>query len=157
MNNHLIEEDPRVLSELDTVHEENSYTDAEVLLHTRSMKLRLASALTPNSAMPTDPKEVNALMKVLDSIDRSAQTNIRNSIEQDNSEALNEALSIIAAVQKQVGNTDPFRREVDVTPEYREVTIDTQLIELDFVDGETSTELRDLTYDSFVDEFEAGQ
>lgn len=131
----------------------NAYSDAEILLHTRGIKLRMIGALTENDKMPTDVKEVNALMKVIDSIDRTAQNNIRNATEQDGNASVAEALGIIAAMQRQVGNVDPFKATVlDVTP--REVAIEETLVEIDFVSGELSHEIRDLTYETFIDKHE---
>lgn len=144
------------IMELEQISELDNLSDTEVLQHTRRVKLKLVDALTSNGIVPTDPKEVNALMKVLDSIDKTAHGNIRNSIDQDNSAALGDALSIIAAVQQQVGNTDPYMRDLPVDGEIREVTIDTKLVDVDFVPGELSQELQDLQYDSFIDKFEAG-
>lgn len=134
----------------------NDLTDQDVLLETRRVKLQLMHALTPDGRMPTDPKEVNALMKVVDSMDRTAQNNIRNSTEQDSNHAVAEALAIIASMQKQVGNRDPFMVDVGTETAEREVFIEETLVETDFVPGELSHETLDLQYEGFVDQFESG-
>ena len=154
MNDYENKLNDNALMEAEHVATSNDFTDTEILLHTRQVKLQIVDALTAGG-ISTDPKDVNALMKVLDSMDRTAHGNIRNSIDQDNSAALGEALSIIAAVQKQVGNTDPFMLTVTGDQPPRDVSIDVCLVEHDFVEGELSHELKDLQYDSFVNEFES--
>lgn len=134
--------------------EYNDLTDTEVLRHTRQIKLKVVDTLI-NGGISTDPKDVNSLMKVIDSIDRTAQGNIRNAIDQDNSNNTAAAIDIIAAMQRQVGNIDPFMLTVPTTQEPREVVIEKQLVDHDFVEGELSHELKDLQYDSFVDKFES--
>lgn len=134
--------------------EYNDMTDTEVLRHTRQIKLKVVDTLI-NGGISTDPKDVNSLMKVIDSIDRTAQGNIRNAIDQDNSNNTAAAIDIIAAMQRQVGNVDPFMLTVPTTQEPREVVIEKQLVDHDFVEGELSHELKDLQYDSFVDKFES--
>lgn len=134
--------------------EYNDLTDTEVLRHTRQIKLKVVDTLI-NGGISTDPKDVNSLMKVIDSIDRTAQGNIRNAIDQDNSNNTAAAIDIIAAMQRQVGNIDPFMLTVPATQEPREVVIEKQLVDHDFVEGELSHELKDLQYDSFVDKFES--
>lgn len=134
--------------------EYNDMTDIEVLKHTRQIKLRVVDTLIHNG-VSTDPKDVNALMKVIDSIDRTAQGNIRNAIDQDNSNNTAAAIEMIAAMQRRVGNTDPFMLTNATGREPREVAIEQQLVEHDFVEGELSHELKDLQYDSFIDEFES--
>lgn len=134
--------------------EYNDMTDTEVLRHTRQIKLKVVDTLI-NGGISTDPKDVNSLMKVIDSIDRTAQGNIRNAIDQDNSNNTAAAIDIIAAMQRQVGNVDPFMLTVPATQEPREVVIEKQLVDHDFVEGELSHELKDLQYDSFVDKFES--
>lgn len=134
--------------------EYNDMTDTEVLRHTRQIKLKVVDTLI-NGGISTDPKDVNSLMKVIDSIDRTAQGNIRNAIDQDNSNNTAAAIDIIAAMQRQVGNIDPFMLTVPTTQEPREVVIEKQLVDHDFVEGELSHELKDLQYGSFVDKFES--
>lgn len=154
MSDYEIKPNNDALMEAEHVATANDFTDTEVLQHTRQIKLQIVDTLT-NGGISSDPKDVNALMKVLDSIDRTAHGNIRNSIDQDNSAALGEALAIIAAVQKQVGNTDPFMMVNPGNNPPRDVTIEQRLVEHDFVEGELSQELKDLQYDSFVDNFES--
>lgn len=128
-------------------------TDVEVLHHTRAVKLRLLGVLSKD--IPNDPKDVRCLLDVMDSLDKVALHNIKNSIQQDSNDAIHEANAIMRRIQAQVGNTDPYM--VDVTPtqmEERVVTIDQELVALDPVPGEMSQELRDLRYDAFVTEME---
>lgn len=151
MNNYEIDQ----LAEEDAFHSDVELTDADVLRHTKSIKLRLLQKMAGKD-MSTDPKEVAALMKVADSLDKTALTNIRNNIDQDSNAAVSEALSLITAMQRQVGNTDPFMVDINnpsaLKP--REISIDVPLVELDFVPGELSHESMDLQYDSFVTDFE---
>lgn len=143
-------------AEEDAFDSDVELTDNEVLSHTKSIKLRLLQKMA-GVDMSTDPKEVAALMKVADSLDKTALTNIRNNIEQDSNASVAEALNIIASMQRQVGNTDPFMVDVSKGGELkpREISIEHTLVEHDFVEGELSHESRDLQYDGFVNDFEA--
>lgn len=154
MNDIGLNERADVLSALEETAEYNAMTDNEVLLQTRSLKLRIVSELTKDT-LPSDPKDINALMKVVDSIDKAANNNIRNAIEQDSNANVSAALAIITAMEKMVGTTDPFMRDVSTGVEPRIVTLDQPLLEVQFVEGELSQEIRDLTYDSFVDDYDS--
>lgn len=146
---------PELLQEIEEQADSDSYTDGDMLKYTRRVKMQMVETLTASATLSTDPKDVNALLGVLNSIDKTAQTNMRNKIEEENNSALSQALSIIAAVQTQVGNIDPFLSNNSNTVEPREVVLDAPLVEdLTFVDGELSYEMRDLQYDTFVEGFE---
>ena len=85
-------------------HMVDAYThlnDQEVLDYTKRLKIKIVQALTPNEKMPTEAKEVNTLLNVLDSLDSSAHNNIKAQKESDNNAAQREALAIIAQMQKQ--------------------------------------------------------
>ena len=146
--------DPNVLNELDQLTDANNFTDNEILLHTRGLKLRIIDTLTEGGIMPRDPKEVNALMNVINSVDKTAQTNIRNSIDQDTNANVAEATALIAAMERQMGSRDPFLRDVTPNATYDDVVIEQKLIDTDFVEGELSLEARDLQYDTFVEKFD---
>lgn len=142
------------LSEAQAYDNDVELSDAEVLMRTKAVKLRLLEQMTgPN--MSTDPKEVASLMKVADSLDKTALTKLRLNNEQNSNQNVTDALGIIAAMQSQVGNTDPFMVNVIPDGEPREVVIENTLVEMSLVEGELSHESRDLQYDDFVNKFEA--
>lgn len=151
MNNYELNE----IAEAQAYDEDIELTDLEVLTRTKAVKLRLLEKMT-GVDMSSDPKEVMALMKVADSLDKTALTKMRLSNEQDSNQSITEALAIIAAMQTQVGNRDPFMIDVGkggLSP--REVIIETTLVDASFVVGELSHETRDLQYDTFTAGFEA--
>lgn len=125
--------------------------DQEVLNHTKRLKLKLIDVLAPDEIMPTDAKDVNTLLNVFDSLDRTALANIKQQSVDDNNQAQREAIAIIAQMQKQTRGKDPFMTDVG---EKRIVTIEETLVTDEFSPGELSTEFRDLTYDEFVEDFE---
>lgn len=138
-------------------HMVDAYThlnDQEVLDYTKRLKIKIVHALTPNEKMPTDAKEVNTLLNVLDSLDSSAHNNIKAQKESDNNAAQREALAIIAQMQKQARGNDPFMLTDNNTTTTRTVVIEETLVTNEFDPGELSHEMRELNYDDFVNTFE---
>ena len=129
-------------------------SDRDLLRYTRRLKLKQLDALTPDDRMPTDAKEVYAVLAVMDSLDNSAHKNIKLDNEANGTAAVAEAIALIASINKQVGNKDPFMTDVSGNAP-RVVTIDTPLVESEFLPGELSNDVVDLTYDSFVEDFES--
>lgn len=138
-------------------HMVDAYTnlnDQEVLNYTKRLKIKMVQVLAPDERMPTDAKEVNTLLNVLDSLDSSALNNIKVQKESDNSAAQREALAIIAQMQKQARGNDPFMLTDHNAPTTRTVVIEETLVTNEFDPGELSHEMRDLNYDDFVNDFE---
>lgn len=129
-------------------------SDRDLLRYTRRLKLKQLDALTPDDKMPVDAKDVYAVLAVMDSLDNSAHKNIKLENEANGTAAVSEAIALIANINKQLGNKDPFMQDVPTsTP--RVVTLEEPLVETEFLPGELSHENTDLTYDGFVDDFEA--
>jgi hypothetical protein len=138
-------------------HMVEAYTnlnDQEVLDYTKRLKIRMVQVLAPGERMPTDAKEVNTLLNVLDSLDSSAHNNIKAQKESDNNAAQREALAIIAQMQKQARGNDPFMLTDNNTTTTRTVVIEETLVTNEFDPGELSHEMRELNYDDFVNTFE---
>lgn len=128
----------------------NTMNDREVLDRTRSFKFAMLGHLVDPNNMPNDPKDINAVMNIIDSLDRVALTNIRMNQEAQDGAAAQEAIRILNELSGVLGNTNPYRSETRVV---REVTIEETLAHTPFVPGEASTEIRDIEYDSFVSKF----
>ena len=128
----------------------NTLNDREVLDRTRSCKFAMLDNLLDPNNMPSDAKDVNTVMNIIDSLDRVALTNIRMNQEAQDGAAAQEAIRILNELSGVLGNTNPYRSETRVV---REVTIEETLAHTPFVPGETSTEIRDIEYDSFVSKF----
>ena len=138
-------------------HMVEAYTnlnDQEVLDYTKRLKIRMVQVLAPGERMPTDAKEVNTLLNVLDSLDSSAHNNIKAQKESDNNAAQREALAIIAQMQKQARGNDPFMLTDGNATATRTVVIEETLVTNELDPGELSHEMRELNYDDFVNEFE---
>lgn len=138
-------------------HMVDAYTnlnDQEVLNYTKRLKIKMVQVLAPDERMPTDAKEVNTLLNVLDSLDSSALNNIKVQKESDNSAAQREALAIIAQMQKQARGNDPFMLTDGNATTTRTVVIEETLVTNEFDPGELSHEVRELNYDDFVNDFE---
>lgn len=138
-------------------HMVDAYTnlnDQEVLNYTKRLKIKMVQVLAPDERMPTDAKEVNTLLNVLDSLDSSALNNIKVQKESDNSAAQREALAIIAQMQKQARGNDPFMLTDGNATTTRTVVIEETLVTNEFDPGELSHEVRELNYDDFVNTFE---
>ena len=138
-------------------HMVDAYTnlnDQEVLNYTKRLKIKMVQVLAPGERMPTEAKEVNTLLNVLDSLDSSAHNNIKAQKESDNNAAQREALAIIAQMQKQARGNDPFMLTDHNAPTTRTVVIEETLVTNEFDPGELSHEMRDLNYDDFVNDFE---
>lgn len=141
--------------ELQVSNDVENMTNEEVLQYTLRKKMEIVETLTSSQTMSTEAKDITALVGVLNSIDKSAMGNIRNNIEQAGNANTAEAIAIMASMQAQMGNHDPFMIDVTNTAvEPREVSIEETLVETTFVDGELSHEVRDLQYDSFVEKYE---
>ena len=137
------------------IEELSGLSDTEILQHTRKLKLKMIAKLAPDENMPIDAKEVNALLSVIDSIDRVAGNNIKIQSDSDSNQAQRDAMVIIAQMQKQTRGKDPFMLET--VTETRVVSIEEVLVTDKFAPGELTNESRDLTYDDFVNEYENNQ
>lgn len=146
-------ENPIVL-ECDTIIKHftnNTMNDREVLDRTRTFKFAMLDSLMDPNNMPDDPKSVNAVMNIIDSLDKVALTNIRLNQEAQDGAAAQEAIRILNELSNVLGNSNPYRSDVRIT---REVTIEETLVHSPFVPGEGSTEIRDIEYDAFVSNFD---
>lgn len=138
-------------------HMVDAYTnlnDQEILDYTKRLKIKMVQALTPDEKMPTESKEVNTLLSVLDSLDTTALNNIKQQKENDNNAAQREAIAIIAQMQRQARGNDPFMLNNDSVNTTRTVVIEETLVTNEFAPGELSHEFRDLNYEDFVTEHE---
>lgn len=129
---------------------DNSLNDREVLDQTRTFKFAMIDHLLNPNNMPSDAKDVNAVMGIIDSLDRVALTNIRLNQEAQDGASAQEAIRILSELSGILGNSNPYRSE---TRTMRDVVIDETLTHTPFVPGEGSTEIRDIEYDDFIDKF----
>lgn len=132
---------------------DNMLNDREVLDRTRTFKFAMIDHLLNPNNMPTEAKDVNAVMSVIDSLDRVALTNIRLNQEAQDGANAQEAIRILGELSGILGNSNPYRSDVHTA---REVTITETLDHTPFVPGEGSTELLDIEYDDFINGFNGG-
>lgn len=148
-------ENPIVL-ECDNIIQEytdNTMNDRQVLDRTRTFKFKLLESLMNGTNMPSEAKDVNAVMGIMDSLDKVALTNIRLNQEAQDGAAAQEAIRILNELSTVLGNNNPYRSDVRVV---RDISISETLVHSPFVPGEGSTEIRDIEYDDFVGRFDKG-
>lgn len=123
--------------------EENSIDSVDLtrLEFTQTVRERIVNKLTMNDEIPSDPDAQAFLMKALDGIDRAALAKAR--LKQDDKSQSNTANIIAEMLRKhRVGNGT---NNVGFTP-----VLDSSLIELNIVDGETSIGSSNLRYDDLM-------
>lgn len=129
-------------------------SDAETIKLTQRYRAKMADAFMPMGLIPQDPKEARLLLDTINSMSDTAQKNIKNNIAADGNANVQEAIDMMMRIHSHHNGNDPFlvpvNGEIPDAPKVEE-----QLVEPDFVPGELATETKELTYDAFVDEFEA--
>lgn len=135
-----------------------AWTEDQHLEFTQLIRHRLIRNLTGNGQnMPNDPKDQIILLSTLDGLDRQAVNIKKIGAKERAGAADREAARIIALINAQHGNTDPFARQPLEGESQRILpapTLDeTGLPPLELVEGETAVGLATETFESFKQKY----
>lgn len=143
------------------VHEPEPLTQDDQLQYTQRMRHRVVQKITNGGhAIPSEAKEVYALLTALDGMDRQSVNLKKIGAQERSNEADRLAAATIAKMNARLGGLHPFERPV-IDGEFTEVkapSLDTrEMPALELAPGETDIGIESRNFDTFMQEMEGGE
>lgn len=126
----------------------------------QTIRKRLALKLVDRD-LPTDPKEIDALLKVINSMDKTLFDERKSQIEKGTADVQRQVADAWCESVKSMGNANPFKRKSDGSIDGVELPIPTvdpnKLGEFEEVEGEDVIGIISETSDEFTARMKAAQ